>query len=202
MNRQAVAGFLNFRLAWLERFAATLVLDGASELGEPEAMKQSIATLAAALLVLTALPAAAQKKYSGPRPPKPDVPFLVHASQLIPVETQEARESRGKSETNYTVSGEASPTRTPIPEPAFLFESDKINPERLSLFKMETRGGQRTLSLPAESRKRKDNAKPIFILVTPLDNRLFKVEVNEPLDNGEYCLSPEGSNTVFCFSEF
>jgi hypothetical protein len=26
--------------------------------------------------------------------------------------------------------------------------------------------------------------------------------VNEPLENGEYCLSPEGSNAVFCFSEY
>ena len=84
----------------------------------------------------------------------------------------------------------------------FLFQSDKINPERLSLFKMESKSGQRTLSLPADPRRRKDNARPLFILVTPLENRLFKVEVNEPLDNGEYCLSPEGTNTVFCFSEF
>jgi hypothetical protein len=165
-------------------------------------MKQSIATLAAALLVLTALPAAAQKKYTGPRPTKPDVPFLIHANQLIPVETGEAREAQGKSETNYTVAGAASPTRTPIPEPVFLFQSDKINPERLSLFKMETKGGQRTLALPSDPRRRKDNARPIFILVTPLENRLFKVEVNEPLDDGEYCLSPEGTNTVFCFSEY
>jgi hypothetical protein len=30
----------------------------------------------------------------------------------------------------------------------------------------------------------------------------LKVEVNEPLENGEYCLSPEGSNAVFCFSEY
>ena len=165
-------------------------------------MKQSIATLAAALLVLAALPAAAQMKYTGPRPPKPDVPFLVHANQLLPVETGDAHEAQGKGETNYSVPGAASPTRTPIPEPVFLFQSDKINPERLSLFRMVPRSGERTLTLPADPRKRKDSARPIFILVTPVENRLFKVEVNEPLDNGEYCLSPEGSNTVFCFSEY
>lgn len=165
-------------------------------------MKQSIATLAAALLLLAALPAAAQKKYTGPRPTKADVPFLVHANQLLPVETSEAREAQGKNETNYSVAGESSPTRTPVPEPVFLFLSDRINPERLSLFRMVTRNGERTLSLPSDPRKKKDSVRPIFILVTPLENRLFKVEVNEPLDNGEYCLSPEGSNTVFCFSEF
>jgi hypothetical protein len=165
-------------------------------------MKLSIATLATVLLALAALPAAAQKKYTGPRPPSPDAPFLVHAGKLLPVETGEARESQGKNETSYTVNGAASPTKTPIPEPVFLFQSDKINPERLSLYRMEAKGGQRTLSLPADPRRRKDNARPIFILVTPLENRLFKVEVNEPLDNGEYCLSPEGTNTVFCFSEY
>jgi hypothetical protein len=178
------------------------MLDEASELGEPEAMKPSIATLAAALLMLAALPAAAQKKYTGPRPPKADAPFLVHANQLLPVESGQARESQGKNETSYTVEGAASPTKTPIPEPIFLFQSDKINPERLSLYRMETKNGQRTLSIPSDPRKKKDNARPIFILVTPLEDRLFKVEVNEPLDNGEYCLSPEGSNTVFCFNEF
>jgi hypothetical protein len=165
-------------------------------------MKTSIATLATILVFLAALPAAAQKKYTGPRPSKPDVPFLVHAGNLLPVETGEARESQGKSETNYALEGSASPTKTPIPEPVFLFQSDKINPERLSLYRMEARNGQRTLAIPSDPRKKKDSARPIFILVTPIENRLFKVEVNEPLDNGEYCLSPEGTNTVFCFSEF
>ncbi len=165
-------------------------------------MQPSLATLTAVLLALTALPAAAQKKYTGPRPLSPDAPFLVHAGKLVPVETGAARESQGKNETSYTVEGSASPTKTPVPEPVFLFLSDKINPERLSLYKMETKSGQRTLAIPSDPHKKKDNARPIFILVTPLENKLFKVEVNEPLDNGEYCLSPEGSNTVFCFNEF
>ena len=171
-------------------------------MGDSEFMKQSIATLAATCLLLAALPAAGQKKYTGPRPTKADVPFLIHGNRLIPIETSEAREAQGKSETNYTVEGEFSPTKTPIPEPVFLFLSDKINPERLSLFRMVTRSGQRTVSFAADPRKRKDGSRPIFILVTAVDNRLFKVEVNEPLDNGEYCMSPEGSNTVFCFSEY
>jgi hypothetical protein len=89
-----------------------------------------------------------------------------------------------------------------VPEPLFLFQSDKLNPQRLSLFRMEIKGGQRTLSLPTDLRRRKDKARPLFILVSPIENRLFKVEVNEPLENGEYCLSPEGSNKVFCFSEY
>ena len=165
-------------------------------------MRLSIVTLTAALLIATALPVAAQKKYSGPRPEKSDVPFLQHGKKLIEVETSEARDAQGKGEMNYTVPGANSPTRTPVPEPVFLFQSDKINPERLSLFRMEVKSGQRALSLPSDPRRRKDKTRPLFILVSPIENRLFKVEVNEPLENGEYCLSPEGSNKVFCFSEY
>jgi len=165
-------------------------------------MKLSIIALTATLLIAAILPATAQKRYSGPRPEKSDVPFLQHGKQLIEVETSEAREAQGKGEVNYSVPGANSPTRTPVPEPIFLFQSDKLNPQRLSLFRMEVKGGQRTLTLPTDLRRRKDKARPIFILVSPIENRLFKVEVNEPLENGEYCLSPEGSNTVFCFSEY
>jgi hypothetical protein len=38
------------------------------------------------------------------------------------------------------------------------------------------------------------------MLVTALDKGLFKLEVNEYLPNGEYCLSPDGTNQVFCFT--
>ena len=31
------------------------------------------------------------------------------------------------------------------------------------------------------------------------NENLFWIEANEYLDNGEYCLTPEGSNKVFCF---
>ncbi|MGD0580221.1 MAG: hypothetical protein ABSC08_14980, partial [Bryobacteraceae bacterium] len=154
-------------------------------------MRLQIVTLTATLLVAAALPATAQKKYSGPRPEKSDVPFLQHGKKLIEVETSEAREAPGKGEANYSVPGANSPTKTPVPEPVFLFQSDKVNPQRLSLFRMEVKGGQRVLTLPTDPRKRKDKTRPIFILVSPIENRLFKVEVNEPLENGEYCLSPE-----------
>ena len=163
------------------------------------------ACLLVAALLLSALPAAAQaqKKYTGPRPPKPDRPFLVHASKLIEVEQAEAQQNNPKDEIVYTVPGATSSTRTPVPEPIFLFEGGRFNPERLSLFRMEVKGGQRTLALPNRpGGKRRDSARPIFILVTPLDGKLFRVEVNEALDNGEYCLSPEGVNTTWCFTEY
>ena len=48
-------------------------------------------------LVATALMAASAQTYDGPRPPKPDVPFLKHASSLVATEVGEAKEEKQKS---------------------------------------------------------------------------------------------------------
>lgn len=159
-------------------------------------------SLAAGLLLLTAASAQSQRKYEGPRPPKPDVPFLLHAGKLTETETGTAAESQTKDGTLYTVSGATSPARTPVPEPILLFQADKINPDKLTLFRMEARGSQRTLLLPQAGKRKKDSAKPVFMLVSPLAPGLFRVEVNEVIPDGEYCLSPEGSNQVFCFTAY
>jgi hypothetical protein len=42
------------------------------------------------LLFAAALTVSAQK-YDGPRPPKPDLPYLKHASNLVPTEAGEAQ---------------------------------------------------------------------------------------------------------------
>lgn len=160
---------------------------------------------AAAALVLAAQPVAAaqsQKKYAGPRPAAPDVPCLLHADRLIETEKSVATESKTKEGTLYTVPGAGSPVKTPVPEPIFLLRADKINPDRLSLFRMTPRGGSRTLLFPEQGRRRRDGPRPVFMLVMLIEPGLYRVEVNEPLEDGEYCLSPEGSNDVFCFSEY
>jgi len=38
--------------------------------------------------------------------------------------------------------------------------------------------------------------------VTRLDSDLYRIEVGESLEPGEYSLSPEGSSQVFCFQVF
>lgn len=157
------------------------------------------------LLALIAVPPAlaqAQKKYTGPRPPKADLPYLLHATRLIETEKSTATETKTKEGTLYTVPGAESPVKTPVPEPIFLFRAEKINPDSLALYRMTPRGGSRTLLIPEQGRRRKDGPKPVFMLVTPLEPGLFRIEVNEPLEDGEYCLSPDGSNDVFCFSEY
>jgi len=167
-------------------------------------MLRFLISRAVPLLLLLSVPAAAQssRKYTGPRPDKADVPYLLHASRLIELEKSVATESKTKDGTLYAVPGAESPVKTPVPEPIFLFKAGTINPESLSLFRMVPRSGSRTLQFPPEGKRRKDGPRPVFVLVTMLEPGLYRVEVNEPLQDGEYCLSPEGSNDVFCFSEY
>jgi len=159
--------------------------------------------LALALLLGCATMAQSQKKYSGPKPPKTDLPYLLHAGALVETESLMAKESQEKNAQAYTIAGSTSPARTPLTEPIFLFQADKLNPDKLSLFKLEVRGGNRMLILPEPGKRvKKDGPRPLFLMVTPLSPGLFRVEVNEYLENGEYCLSPDGSNQVFCFTTF
>ena len=58
--------------------------------------------------------------YTGPRPPKPDVLYLVHASNLVPTEVTEAQQEGKKDDTTFSVAGAASSARTPLAEPIFL----------------------------------------------------------------------------------
>jgi len=149
------------------------------------------------LFVILALPLMAQK-YSGPRPPKPDVPYLVHADSLVETEAKEAREQTKKDDITYVVAGANSPVKTPLASPILLLQADKISAERLQLYKLDSKNGQREITF----RKKKQNARPIHLNPTPLGDNLYRLEVEESLAPGEYSLTPEGSNQVFCFAVF
>lgn len=157
-------------------------------------------TRLAACLLLLAVPGFGQQ-YSGPRPPQPDLPYLVHADKLIPTEVNEAQQQSRGRQTIYTVPGAASPARTPVPEPIFLFLSEKIPPEALELYRLEVKGGNRQIVFPERVR---DQPRPLRIVVQRLDERLYKLEVSERfgLENGPYALTPKGSNQVFCFDVY
>lgn len=141
------------------------------------------------------------QKYDGPRPDKPDLPYLKHADNLIPTEAAEAREEKRKDDTLYIVEGASSPARTPLSSPVFLIQADKIQPDKLALYKLETtKNGRREVLF---SPKKKQNAVPIRIEVKRLSSdNLYRIEVEDTLSNGEYSLSPEGSNQVFCFQVY
>lgn len=132
--------------------------------------------------------------YNGPRPPKPDIPYLKHASSLIETEVVEAKEESGKKETTYVIPGPASTAKTPLAEPIFLMESEKISPDRLELYRLEVKGGRREITI---GQKRK--GRPLRVTVTRVADRLYRIEAGESLEDGEYSLSPADSNQAFCF---
>ena len=146
-------------------------------------------------IFLLATLAAGADDYTGPRPPKPDVLYLVHASNLVPTEVAEAQQE-GKNNDTFSVSGAASSARTPLSEPIFLLRSEKIKPDSLELYRFDVKSGRRQLTL---SRKRSDKSGPFHLSITKLDKDLYRVEADEALEDGEYSLSPSGSNAVFCF---
>jgi hypothetical protein len=147
--------------------------------------------------LLLAAAAAFAQKYDGPKPPKPDVPYLKHATDLVPLETAEAKEQKQKNDTLYVGEGAQSSAKTPLASPVFLFVSSKIQPDKLGLYKFDVKGGHREILFGP-----KKSPKPLRIDVTHLDGNLYKLEVNDSLEPGEYSLSPEGSNQVFCFQVF
>lgn len=158
----------------------------------------------ALFLLLTAswiAPAAsAAEKYTGPRPPKPDMLYLMHADNLVATEAAEAKQENGKKdETVYSLSGASSSARTPLVEPIFLIEADKILPERLELYRWEVKNGRRELVVKSG---KKGATRPLHLSVTKLDGKLYRVEASEPLADGQYSVSPNDSNRVFCFEVY
>jgi hypothetical protein len=149
-----------------------------------------------ALLLLTVFSAFGQK-YDGPKPPKPDLPYLKHGTNLVALEAVEAKEQKQKNDTLYVVEGSASSAKTPLASPIFLFQSSKVLPDKLGLYKFDVKGGHREILFGP-----KKSPRPMRIDVTHLDGNLYKIEVNDSLEPGEYSLSPEGSNQVFCFQVF
>jgi hypothetical protein len=142
----------------------------------------------------------AADKYAGPRPKKKDVLYLVHADNLIETETVTAEQSTGKDGQVFGVPGAASPVRTPLAEPIFLLATEEITPDSLGLYQFDVRNGRREIVITGK--KRKSSNKQFHLSVRNLERGLYRIEASEPLDPGEYSISPEGSNTAFCFSVY
>lgn len=148
-------------------------------------------------LLVAACFAASAQNYDGPRPPKPDLPYLKHASNLVPTEAGNAKEESQKNAKLYIVDGAASPAKTPLASPIFIFKADKIAPEKFGLYKFDVKNGHREILFGA-----KKPPQPIRIEVSKIDKDLYRIEVGDSLEPGEYSLSPEGSNQVFCFQVY
>ncbi len=155
-------------------------------------MRRILPLFAAAVCIASA------QKYDGPVPPKPDIPYLKHASTLVPTEDVEAKEQKGKKDdVTYIIPGPASSAKTPLAAPIFLIQADKIVPEKLGLYKLDSKGDHREIVF-----SQKKQPKPIHIEVNRLSGNIYRIEVDESLEPGEYSLSPEGSNRTFCFQVF
>jgi hypothetical protein len=142
----------------------------------------------------------AAQKYDGPRPPKPDVPYLLHAANLVPTDVDEAKEEKRKDGTAYVTAGAAAKSKTPLAEPIFLFETKAIPPEKLSLYKLEVKAGSREVFFYENPKKRKDSSKALRVSAVKVAPGLYRLEPTDPLPNGEYALTPADSNTVFAFT--
>lgn len=153
-------------------------------------MNVRILPLAAAVLL-----AAYGQSSTTVKPPKPDLPYLKQADNLIPTEVAQAQEEKKKNESTYVIEGAASTARTPLALPIFLFQADKIAVDSLQLFRLEVKNGRREITVGKKT-------EPIRLQVTPLQGKLYRIEVYDGLDAGEYSISPNNSNTAFCFEVF
>ncbi len=157
------------------------------------------------LSMMLAVTAFAQK-YDGPRPPKPDMLYLRHAAELIPTEVQVAQEeSKKKDDVTYVIAGANSSVVTPLASPVFILQADKINADRIALYKLESKNGRREIRFT-----RRKPAPPIRLDVTRYtSDRIWKIEVDESLEPGEYSLTQDAgegeklpqseANKVWCF---
>jgi len=129
------------------------------------------------LLAFAVVLTATAQKYTGPRPPKADLPYLKHADNLVPTEAAEAKEEKTKDDILYVVDGANSSAKTPLASPIFLLQAAKLAPERLQLFKLDSKSDRREILFSP-----KHPPKAIRVEVTRLGSDLYRIEVNESLD--------------------
>jgi hypothetical protein len=148
------------------------------------------------ILPLFVLAAGAQSpKYEGPAPPKADVPYLKHAEHMLETEAVEVKEEKQAADTLYMIAGESSQSLTPLPLPVFMLRADKIDPLKLQMYRLTRADGHRQIT--ASGMK---NSDPIHLSVARVAAGLFRLEVTDSLDPGEYMLRLEGTNRAFCFA--
>src|SRR5678815_489849 len=114
------------------------------------------------------------QKYNGPQPEKADLPYLVHADNLVATEAGEAKQETRKDEILYVIDGATSPAATPLASPIFLIRAEQLVPDKLEIYKLESKNGRREVLF---QRKKKQTARPIRQSVKRIGDNLYKVEV-------------------------
>jgi hypothetical protein len=149
--------------------------------------------------IVLAVGLGAQAKYAGPKPDKKDVPYLIHASTLVQTEIARPVPKEDGGMTTWSIPGESSLAKTPLALPAFIIDAAAVSPAKLLLYRFELKGAHRELTLAKNGTG--DN-QPILITVANLSGTLYRIEVVNEVENGEYGLTIPGSNQFFCFSVF
>ncbi len=138
-------------------------------------------------------------EYAGPRPPRKDMVYLVHADQLVATDVGIAQQQTTSGDITYIVPGERSTARTPLASPTLLIEAENLSADKLRLFRLDIRDGHRELSFHY---KNKGGAFPLRADISNIAEGIYRIDVLDSLSAGEYALSPDGANDVFCFEVF
>jgi hypothetical protein len=154
-----------------------------------------------AMMILLGASVAAQEtnRLGLPNPEKTDLPYLIHGTSLVALEALDAHEEEKKNELRFWVAGTTSKARTPLAGPEFLFEWVEIDPADLRLYAFEVVKGRREILY---RKKKKIVARPFFLDIERIDGKVLRIRVNGSLPPGEYGLTPQGTNDVFCFTVF
>jgi hypothetical protein len=121
------------------------------------------------------------------------LPLLAHAIGAALAQTYSGP-TPTKSDLPY-LKGANSPAHTPLALPVFLIKTAKFDPKGLSLYRLEAKDGRRQIS--ASTKKSADVIQVLVTRLTP--NGVFRMEVTDSLESGEYALILEGTNQGFCF---
>ena len=149
--------------------------------------------------IIFAISLCAQTKSAVPKPEKKDVPYLIHASTLVQTEIARPVPKEDGGMTTWSIPGESSLAKTPLALPAFVIDAAAVAPLKLQLYRFELKGAHRELTL---AKNGPGETQPILITVANLSGTLYRIEVVNEVENGEYGLTVPGSNQFFCFSVF
>jgi hypothetical protein len=138
-------------------------------------------------------------EYAGPRPPRKDTVYLVQADQLVATEVTVARKQSTAGDITYIVPGERSTARTPLASLTLMIEAENLSADKLRLFRLDIRDGHRELRFHY---KNKGGAFPLRADISNIAEGIYRIDVLDSLSAGEYVLSPDGANDVFCFEVF
>ena len=105
------------------------------------------------LATCISIPAFAAEKYTGPRPPKADVPYLLHADNLVETEIGTASTENRKDNAIAVINGANSPVKTPLSEPIFIIRTDRLQADKFEVYRLESKDGKREVSSAARKER-------------------------------------------------